>query len=44
MGNEVCHHHKDQSVNTVQGMIYGNNDGCDKRTKKIECVGSLQIF
>ena len=39
MGNEVCHHHKDPSLNVVQGII---GAGCDKRTKQIECVGSLR--
>jgi len=41
MGKEVCHHHKDPSVNIVQGII---GDGCDKHTKLMECVGRLQRF
>jgi hypothetical protein len=41
MGNEICHHHNDQSVNIVQGII---GDGCDKHTKLMECVGRLQRF
>jgi hypothetical protein len=41
VGNEECHNHKDPSVNIVQG-IFGAV--CDKHTKRIECMGSLQRF
>jgi len=41
MGNEVCHHHKDPSVNTVQEII---GDGCEKYTKQIACMGRLHKF
>jgi len=41
VGNEVCHHHKDPSVNIFQGII---GPGCDKHTKQIACVGRLQRF
>jgi len=41
MGNEVCHHHKDKSVNIFQGTI---GAGCDKHTRQMECVDRLQRF
>jgi hypothetical protein len=41
MGNEVCHHHKDPSVNIFQRII---GAGFEKHTKQIECVCRLQRF